>query len=169
MTLTRLNNSSLGAVTSAGLPVGVITTSNISANMPTGSVLQVLHASTNASVQTASTSFVSSGLSQAITPSSTSNKILCVVSIPSWYLGGNEAWVTIYRGNAALSGTGTYGIMHQNVAGSYAPATGQILDSPASTSTQTYTVYFRTSNGDSTYISYVTYGYLSLTLMEIAG
>ena len=92
MALTRLNNSSLSSVTSAGLPAGTITSSNISANMPTGSVLQVLHASTNASVQTASTSFVSSGLSQAITPSSTSNKILCVVSIPSWYLGNYLSW-----------------------------------------------------------------------------
>ena len=169
MALTKLNNSSLAAVTSAGLPTGTITSSNFAANMPTGSVLQVLHASTNASIQTASTSFVSSGLSQAITPSSTSSKILCIVSCPSWYLGGNESWITIYKGSAALSGTATYGIMHQNVSSSYAPSTGQILDSPNTTSATTYTVYFRTSNGDSTYISYSTYGYLSLTLMEIAG
>ena len=169
MTLTRLNNSSLGAVTSAGLPAGTITSSNISANMPTGSVLQVLHASTNATLSTNSTSFVSSGLSQAITPSSTSNKILCVVSVGSWYVAANEAWITIYKGNAALSGTGTYGIMHQNAAAMYAPSTGQILDSPNTTSAQTYTVYYRTSLGDLCYISHVSYGYLSLTLMEIAG
>jgi len=139
------------------------------AGMPAGSVLQVLSATTNGTVNTTSTSFVTSGVSQAITPSSTSNKILCIVSIPSWYLAGNEAWVTIYRGSSALSGTATYGIMHQNVTSTYAPSTGQILDSPNTTSATTYTVYFRTSNGDSTYISYVSYGYLTLTLMEIAG
>jgi len=139
------------------------------AGLPAGTVLQVLSTTSNATINTTSTSFVSSGVSQAITPSSTSNKILCIVSVPSWYLGGNESWVTIYRGSSALSGTATYGIMHQAVGSSYAPATGQILDSPNTTSATTYTVYFRTSNGDSTYISYVSYGYFTLTLMEIAG
>lgn len=162
MALTRLNNSSLSSVTSAGLPTLA------SANMPTGSVLQVLSASTTASIFTTSTSFVSSGLSQAITPSSTSSKILCVVSVPSWYIGGNQSWITIYRGNTDI-GTATYGIMQIQASASYAPATGQILDSPSSTSAQTYTVYFRTSSGDTTYISHSSYGYLSLTLMEIAG
>ena len=48
--------------------------------MPTGSVLQVVQGTTNTQTTTGQTSYVDTGLSAAITPSSTSNKILILVS-----------------------------------------------------------------------------------------
>ena len=63
MALTKLNNQSLSAVTSAGLP--------------TGSVLQVVYAETSSSnVSMLNTGWTAIGLTALITPSSTSNKIL---------------------------------------------------------------------------------------------
>ena len=53
------------------------------AGLPEGSVLQVVSNFITTDFNTNSTSFVTTGLSQAITPTSTSSKILCLVSIPA--------------------------------------------------------------------------------------
>lgn len=154
MALTKLNNQSLSAVTSAGLP--------------SGSVLQVVSNFITSDFNTASTSFVTTGLAQAITPSSTSSKILATVSIGSWYIAsGGSCNATIYRGSTNI-GNGAAGLMHLGVPALNIPCTGQVLDSPSTTSATTYTVYVKTS-GHTTYISYPAYGHFTLTLMEIAG
>ena len=62
MALIKLNNQSLTAVTSAGLP--------------SGTVLQVVNANLSSSFSTSSSSYVDAGLSVSITPSSTSSKIM---------------------------------------------------------------------------------------------
>ena len=46
-----------------------------------GHTIQTVSNFITSDVNTASTSFVTTGLSQAITPSSTSSKILCIVSM----------------------------------------------------------------------------------------
>ena len=78
MALTKLNNQSLSAVTSAGLP--------------SGSVLQVLQAVKTDTFSTTSGTFVQvPDLTVTITPSSTSNKILITGSIclSSSYFAGH--------------------------------------------------------------------------------
>lgn len=138
------------------------------AGMPAGSVLQVASNFITSDFNTASTSFVSTGLAQAITPLSTSSKILCIVSIGSWYIAsGGSCNATIYRGSTNI-GNGTAGLMLLGVPALNVPSTGQVLDSPNTTSSTTYTVYVRTS-GHTTYMSYSSYGHFTLTLMEIAG
>jgi len=134
----------------------------------TGSLLQVQSNFITSDFNTASTSFVSTGLAQAITPSSTSSKILCIVSIGSWYVSsGGSCNATIYRGSTNI-GNGTAGLMLLGVAALNIPSTGMVLDSPSTTSATTYTVYVKTS-GHTTYMSYNSYGHFTLTLMEIAG
>ena len=134
----------------------------------TGSLLQVQSNFITSDFNTASTSFVSTGLSQAITPSSTSSKILCIVSIGSWYVAsGGSCNATIYRGSTNI-GNGTAGLMLLGVPALNIPSTGMVLDSPSTTSATTYTVYVKTS-GHTTYMSYNSYGHFTLTLMEIAG
>ena len=71
MALTKLNNQSLSAVTSAGLP--------------TGTVLQVLSTVKTDTFDTNSTMEDVTGLSVTITPSSSSNKILILVDVNSYY------------------------------------------------------------------------------------
>ena len=117
---------------------------------------------------TASTSFVTTGLAQAITPSSTSSKILCIVSMGSWYIAaGGTAACTIYRGSTNIGSSDNGILTREQAAAERSPAFGQVLDSPATTSATTYTVYGRTT-GATTYISYPSYGHFTLTLMEIA-
>jgi hypothetical protein len=156
MALIRLNNQSLTAVTSAGIPIR------------SKSVLQVVSNFTTADFNTTSTSFVSSGLSASITPSSTSSKVFVIVSIPSWYIAANYAYATVFRGSTNI-GDAIAGLMMINNTASYAPSTTQVMDSPSSTSSLTYTVHIRTSSGNATYVSYPTYGHFTITLMEIAG
>jgi hypothetical protein len=50
------------------------------ANAPSGSVLQVVQGNTSTEVNTSGTSYVDTGLSASITPSSASSKILVLVS-----------------------------------------------------------------------------------------
>ena len=134
----------------------------------TGSLLQVQSNFITSDFNTASTSFVTTGLAQAITPSSTSSKILCIVSVGSWYIAsGGSCNATIYRGSTNI-GNGNAGLMLLGVPALNVPSTGQVLDSPNTTSATTYTVYVKTS-GHTTYMSYNSYGHFTLTLMEIAG
>jgi len=137
------------------------------ATLPAGSVVRVVSNSINTDVNTTSTSFVSTGLSASITPASTANKVLVILSSPSWYISANNAYATVFRGTTNI-GNSSAGLMMVYNTASYAPSTCQILDAPASTSSLTYTAYVRTVSGDTTYMSYPSYGYFTITLMEIA-
>tara|TARA_A100000164_G_scaffold32442_1_gene24930 strand:+ start:169 stop:606 length:438 start_codon:yes stop_codon:yes gene_type:complete len=135
-------------------------------NIP-GHTIQTVSNFITTDFNTASTSFVTTGLSQAITPSSTSSKILCIVSMGGWYISsGGSSSATVYRGSTNI-GNGNAGIMGVETPALRIPSTGQVLDSPNTTSATTYTVYALTS-GHTTYISYSSYGHFTLTLMEIA-
>ena len=121
------------------------------AQLPAGSVLQVVQGTLAASTSTASTSFVTTGLTVSITPTSATSKILVLSSITSAYVNGNGAQFTVYRNasNIAPSGSG----IQQNLMQLYSSALTQsnvsnsILDSPATTSSTTYTVYFAANSG----------------------
>lgn len=156
MALIKLNNQSLTAVTSAGIPIR------------SKSVLQVVSNFTTADINTAETTFQNSGLSASITPSFTTSKVFVIVSVPSWYIGANNAYVTVFRDSTNI-GNGDYGLMMIYDTGNYAPSTTQVMDAPASTSSLTYSVHHRSQGGNSQYISYPTYGHLTITVMEIAG
>ena len=136
------------------------------ANMPAGSVLQVVTNTTNAQVSTSSTSFVSATLAVSITPSSTSNKVFVVVTSTAQGSTTNSLYYTIYRDATNLGGTlGMTAFSNGN--GNQFPLAMSYLDSPSTTSSTTYTVYFRTSTGS------VFFGennmVTSITAMEIAG
>lgn len=137
----------LSKITSDSLNGGVPTR----AQLPAGSVLQVVQGTLAASTSTASTSFVTTGLTVSITPTSATSKILVLSSITSAYVNGNGAQFTVYRNasNIAPSGSG----IQQNLMQLYSSALTQsnvsnsILDSPATTSSTTYTVYFAANSG----------------------
>jgi len=134
---------------------GTVLTSASNTNFPAGSVLQVVQGNLNASVSTSSTSFVTTGLAASITPSSSSNKVLVTVSVADVYTGaiGQSAYFTIYRNSTNISpasGTGqnqAFSLIWSNTSIVQANATFSYLDSPATTSATTYTVYFTASAG----------------------
>jgi hypothetical protein len=138
-------------------------------------VLQVVNATYTTNVTTSSTSMIATGLTANITPLSSSNKILVLCSMAG--AGGtasnNNPHFEIYRNGSSVSYFDDilgYGISSPNVTTSIT-----WLDSPASTSALTYTIYWKRVGGGSA-LAYIN-NYLNsaanqtistLTLMEIA-
>ena len=148
------------------------TASLVGGDLPTGSVLQVVSNTLTTVGTTTSSTMAALGLSQAITPSSTSSKVYALVT------GGcarNQHDVgtvfTIYRGSTDLN-TGTTGMVVTYQAGATnigASWSMQELDSPSTTSATTYSVYWRTRDNGNTSQNNWLGGETTLTLMEIAG
>ena len=149
------------------------------ADLPAGSVLQVIQSVKTDTSSTASTSFGDiSGLSTSITPTSSSNKILVVVTLNGCVNATNNTSFNLVRGSTALAqpdGTGTYKAsfnLFNNGQGSQ--STGlTFLDSPATTSATTYKIQWRVDAGTSLinrHNSGTDYNSVSsITVMEISG
>jgi len=138
-----------------------------------GNVLQVVQAETEATVATTSTSFVTTTLTASITPSSASNKVLVLVSAAGLNGVALSAGIyTLFRGTTAgtdLGGASNYGfnLVYANNSVIGGAISINYLDSPSTTSSQTYTFAMRSSGGAS--ISMNSNGQKStITLMEIA-
>ena len=150
-----------------------LTATGISAvqNLPAGSVLQVVNATATTGASNSSTTWVTTNFSASITPKFATSKILVRVN------GGcfdtlntaQQGQLTIYRNNATNLGNVTRGLNQFYAAGGRTqfPVAMEVLDSPATTSSTTYTVYIRSS---STYTIEFNQDPIqsSLTLMEIA-
>jgi hypothetical protein len=155
--------------TTSGTVVTTTSGSITSSQVPTGSVVQVVQTVLTGSVSTTSTTDVSSGLTASITPSSTSNKILLMVAGGKAYIAsGAHVIVTAYRNGSTLGS----GARSTPIEGSANGSNHSLnyLDSPSSTSSVTYTIYYRSSTGATAYFADSnTYGNATLTLMEIKG
>ena len=137
-----------------------------------GKILQVVQYKTNSSFSTSSTTSVSTGFAQAITPSSASNKVLVIASsglgVPT---NGVIGQTQIFRGSTGLV----------NVYNSFGSADYECqgfcimeLDSPNTTSATTYALYALRSGASATiYVGARRDGgtptTTTITLMEIAG
>jgi hypothetical protein len=148
------------------------------AKLPAGTVLQVVQSTLNSQVGTSSRSMVTTGMSASITPSSTSSKILVLLNTNCDTTTNNAMCaVTIYRGGTNLaSAFGVTNFSNNYGAGSRLITAINInyLDSPATTSSVTYTPYFNNPTGSSSATVYfnsvgIEGAVTTLTLMEIAG
>jgi hypothetical protein len=121
------------------------------ANMPAGSVLQVVQGLLTTQVTTTTNNtFVTTGLLASITPTSSSSKILATVSGTGYTTASAVQGIfTLYRNSTNLS---TYGftLAYASGANLQAGITFSYLDSPATTSSTTYTLYFTLSNSAGT-------------------
>ena len=157
------------AVTTSYINSGAVTAAKMASSgawAPAGTVVQVVSNTTNVQVSTSSTSFVSATLAVSITPASSSNKVFVIVTTQTQGSTTNSMYYSIYRGATNLGGTLGM-VVFSNGNGNSFPFTMSYLDSPSSTSSTTYTVYFRTNTG-SVFMgenNTVT----SITAMEIAG
>ena len=150
-----------------------LTFNNATTQNSGGKVLQVISSTLNSSTQTTSTSFTATGLTASITPLFSTSKILILInSVILNQSSSYPGYATIYRNSSNL-GT-TTGFTFVSVGSSAdVPVSMTYLDSPATTSSTTYTVYIRSANasgyvqlGDSGGGTYQT---SVITLMEIAG
>ena len=129
-----------------------------------GSVIQVVNVTNSTYFSTTSSSPVSTGISASITPSSSSSKILVIVAAP--FAGSDQTsfnpGIYLYRGGSSI--VTTAGARN---AGTSFTAAFNYLDSPATTSSTTYSLYIAVTaatgiindySGSTTFI----------TLMEIA-
>ena len=160
-------SNQLSGMTTASLPaLG-------SAQMPSGSVLQVVYASTSTTVQSSSTTLVDTGLTASITPSSTSSKVLVIISQNGMRKAvgntGNRILLQLYKNN--VSNTKIGGGLGYNDANDYngENASLSLLDSPSSTSTQTYKTMFSNETAASNVQIQHSGATSTITLMEIQG
>ena len=151
-----------------------ITFPNSTVQASAGKVLQVVSATFATATTTTSTSYQASGLTASITPKFSTSKILISASVPYDTYGGtsNQASLTLYRGATDLITNGFSIIGGAGALNIQAGSSGlSWLDSPATTSSTTYTIYFRaapTSSSGAVARIFVD-GYAgSITLMEIA-
>jgi len=143
------------------------------AKLPAGSVLQVVNATYSTSVDTSGTTFIDTGLSASITPTSSSNKILVFVSQTALvkfggtgngpYMGlrllRNSTTLITFEPQILFTGS----TLEQNSASSTT-----YLDSPATTSSTTYKTQFRNAGISGTVRICADFGTATITLMEIA-
>jgi len=137
----------------------------------TGSVLQVVNALYGTQVTSSTSTIIDTGLTATITPSSTSSKILVMVSQAGVFKGNSAnlgANFYINRAGVNLSMFG-YVVGYTSVV-TYVGTTisGVYLDSPATTSATVYKTTF-SSSGVATDVQRDTAGISSIVLMEIAG
>ena len=140
-----------------------------------GAVVQVKSATYSTATSTTSTSYVSSGLSLSITPTSASNKILVMVNMSGITArSGNDSgfFSRIRRGATAIMDDGAYvtyilanGVSTTNLG---MPITRVYLDSPATTSATTYDVQIKSDGGGSATVTAQWNSNTStITLMEV--
>ena len=141
-----------------------------------GTVLQVVqtaYTTADSTTSAAPSSMANTGCTASITPSSSTNKILVMLSMPTFHnTAAMEGAARIMRGSSAAFS----GIAQDYYTASGNGITGNIniqwLDSPATTSSVTYTAQFGTYNGGTLYInkdfSGNNNGVTYLTLMEVS-
>jgi hypothetical protein len=174
MPISTVNQKGLDAPLTLTAPnLGTPSAINLAnAVFPAGNVLQVVTGSTTTTSSTTSTTLTASNLSASITPKFTTSKILvlCGVSITNT-TNGAFSNATIYRGSSTNLAGGTNVLSTYTMNGTswvWIPSTMAITDSPATTSSTTYTVYFAASGGGTAYVNNsASTG--TILLLEIAG
>ena len=161
------------------MPVSTIDNSGISpsaaistSKLGTGAVLQVVNA-TYGTASTSSSSYVDTGLTATITPTSATSKILVIVDVADvtkpnvsgaygkFQLVRSSTSILVFGGQTGYNGaTSQY-----NTIGA---SSANYLDSPATTSATTYKVQFAEINGGTLEVG-SSGAYSTITLMEIAG
>lgn len=138
-----------------------------------GSVLQIVYASTTGTASGGTNTWVASPLSGSITPSSTSSKILLLYDLPNNYVpAGPDVYLRMKRNGTVIGNNySTQGYSNTTNSGSHRHYMAiQYLDSPSTTSPLTYTVEAYANGGSTTY--YFPYpsdrGTHSLIMMEVS-
>ena len=135
-----------------------------------GKVLQVVQGSAAAQVDVTTTTYMSSGLTATITPTSTSSRILIFVSSSCAVSAANVTLdSSVFRGTASGTRIGTAVTLIAQTAGlTSVPLSILVLDSPATTSAQTYTLCAKTSGATGYINSYQSSGTSQMILVEVA-
>ena len=137
----------------------------------TGNVLQVVHYLWQSNVSTTSTSYVDSGITATITPSSTSSKILVIGSANAVFTAAVNTGVRIglFNGATELTTPAFYAGYDTASTDNQRNVPFSNLHSPSSTSAQTYIIKFYRNTGSGSVAIGANDSNSFITLMEIAG
>jgi len=166
--LSFYTNNALGMQLSTA---GVLTVTGgvAGSSLPAGSVIQVVNVTYSVLVSTTGTTYIDTGLSASITPTSSSNKILVIVHQSE--CGCSNANV----GMALQLLRNSTSIVVIGPANAYGPANANAsistayLDSPATTSAVTYKTQFKLNSASGTAVVQSDTATSTITLMEIKG
>lgn len=171
-------SGSISGISAGGLPDASITADDLASTLDLtgktvtlpagvgGKILQVVQATSTSSFSTSSTSYVTTGFSASITPTSSSNKILVFVNgggLDTWQSSDNTVYMALYRSGSSLGFTDVFGYSSRTIA----PISFSYLDSPATTSSTTYTLYLKAGGAYTVYMNSRNET-AAITLMEIA-
>ena len=143
-----------------------------------GKILAVYQVKTNTATVINSTSYANIGLSQSVTPASSSSKFLLMPKVHHWSFGGGEGFNL--KINRAISGGATTGInalptngnylkYQDATANSYGYFGYEWLDSPSTASAITYTCQCAATSGNEVTISgYNSETYSLFTIFEVS-
>ena len=130
------------------------------ATLPTGSVLQVVQTTKTDTFSTSSSYTSVTGLSVSITPTSSTSKILVMVSLggisannSSFKMGMYRGATPIYVGDTAGSRTSTSAQGQTSADYAVQSSAWHYLDSPATTSSTTYQVYLGSNGSVTVYLN----------------
>jgi hypothetical protein len=143
-----------------------LTFPNSTTQLSAGNVLQVVYATTPTSTSTTSATYIATASTATITPKFSTSKIYVMVSGACYGAGvGAQTTLKLYRNGSDISGiiSQTYG----NVSAIESQATFSILDTPATTSATTYTVYLANTTATAT-VYFPNGTSANMMLMEIA-
>lgn len=173
MTITINGSGTITGLSVGGLPDGTVTGADLATgaartNWGAGGVLQVVYATYATAVTSTSSTWVDSGLSASITPSSSSSKILIIVSQNGCSkVNDVELYLQLLRGSTSILYFATgFGSTNSSAKNNFGTAGCTYLDSPATTSSVTYKTQissFGATSGVQTNSAIS-----NITLMEIA-
>ena len=138
-----------------------------STSMPTGSVLQVVHALNSSITSSTSSTYVSTGITATITPTSTSSKILVMTKITAVGTTSTDVNTKLFRGSGSI--TTKASTKYNNQGSEPSDIVNIALDSPNTTSATTYALYGQSSVNGQAITFKVGSSEGTITLMEIAG
>ena len=169
------SNIDSGAVDTAELADGAVTSAKIASSLTLGKVLQVVAGVSSGTTSHTSTSYTDSSVTVNITPSSTSNKILILANLCVQSTGnGDGAGFQVLRGSTVVRSYDNAirsvesGVSYSDSSHSLnAVWSAHMLDSPASTSEQTYKIQVKRNTTTSPQTLTSTDG--DIIVMEIAG
>ena len=174
-----VNNLNTASGTDITVPTGkkLVVTDTGGLQVP-GTVVQMVSLSDTTLTRAASTStsFVASNITNTITPKFSNSKIIARVATTINNNTNNAEFIaiTMYRSIGGGSFTNIrssdWGISQAYSAQSriQVPCIAEVVDAPSTTSAVTYTLYYRSHNGNTVEVPATTTEHCEMTLMEIA-
>ena len=155
----------------------VLTAASLNANLsfaatnPISKIAQVVQGTYATATTTTSTSYVTTGLSLAITPTLNTSKVLILVTMGVQNSSSTaDSKFTIFRGTVAGTNLATaagFGLIYSVANELSTVFSANFLDSPATTAATTYTVGMKVSAGTTTAYAQVGNTTSTITLIEV--